>query len=296
MAAVMSPDRDQAQPAPSIETRIRAGNSVALVDFEELRRHRDLLSMLVWKEFATKYKQTVLGPIWFMIQPVLPALLFTVVFGQVAGMSTEGVPAFVFFLCNQVAWGYFSTNFFSVSNTLVVNLSLFNKVYFPRLLVPISALISNLLTLVIQLALLAATVAWTYFRNPATTHIQTSWQIVLFPLVLMLLAAMALGFGLWMAALTAKYRDLQQVSALLVQVWMYGSAVMYPLSQIHGKFRFWIALNPATFAIEAARRCLIGVGTVSWREGAWSVGLTLLALWSGLRVFNRAAQTFVDVA
>ena len=294
----MSPDpaREQPTPGPVIETRIRAGNAVALVDFDELRRHRDLLSMLVWKEFATKYKQTILGPIWFLIQPVLPALVFTVIFGQVAGMSTEGVPAFVFFLCNQVAWGYFSTNFLSVSNTLVTNLGIFSKVYFPRLVVPVSALVSNLLTLVIQLGLLAATIGLTYYRNPGTTHIHTSWEIALFPLVVLLLAAMALGFGLWIAALTAKYRDLQQVTALLVQVWMYGSAVMYPLSQMHGKLRLLISLNPATFAIEAARLCLIGVGTVSWVWGAWSVGFTLAALWLGLRVFNRTAQTFVDVA
>ncbi len=280
----------------AVETRIRAGTSVALIDLEELRRHRDLLSMLVWRDFATKYKQTILGPIWFMVQPLLPALLFTVIFGQVAGMSTEGVPAFVFFLCNQVAWNYFATNFSSVSNTLVVNLALFSKVYFPRLLVPISSLISNLITLVIQLTLLAATIGWAYFKDPGGTHLHTSWRIVFFPLVILELGVMAMGFGLWMAALTAKYRDLQQVSALLVQVWMYGSAVMYPLSQMQGKYRTLISLNPATFAIEAARLCLIGVGTISLRDGLWSVGFTLVALWSGLRVFNRTAQTFVDVA
>ncbi len=279
-----------------IETRIRAGSSVALIDFDELRHYRDLLSMLVWRDFATKYKQTVLGPIWFMVQPLLPALVFTFIFGHVAGMSTEGVPAFIFFLCNQVSWNYFATNFTSVSYTLIANLPLFSKVYFPRLLVPISALISNLITLVIQLALLAATIAWAFFKNPGGSHPHTSWAIVFFPLVVLQLGAMALGFGLWMAALTAKYRDFQQVSALLIQVWMYGSAVMYPLSQLQGKYRMLLSLNPATFAIEAARICLIGVGTISWPVGAWSIGFTLIALWSGLRLFNRTAQTFVDVA
>jgi homopolymeric O-antigen transport system permease protein len=298
MAAVMSPDRTPDRPTapPPIETRIRANNSVALVDFAELRRHRDLLSMFVWRDFATKYKQTILGPLWFLVQPLLPALVFTVIFGHVAGMSTEGVPAFVFFLCNQVAWGYFATNFSSVSNTLLVNLSLFSKVYFPRLLAPISSLISNLITLVIQLSLLAATVAWAHFRSDGSDNLHLSWTLLLFPLVVVHLAAMALGFGLWMAALTAKYRDLQQVSALIVQVWMYGSAVMYPLSQMTGKYRLLLSANPATFVIEAARVCLIGVGTVTWGTGIWSAGVTLLALWSGLRLFNRTAQTFVDVA
>ncbi len=298
MAAVMSPDETQNRPAapPAIETRIRAGNAVALVNFEELRRHRDLLSMFVWRDFATKYKQTILGPVWFLVQPLLPALVFTLIFGRVAGMSTEGVPAFVFFLCNQVSWGYFATNFSSVSNTLLNNLGLFSKVYFPRLLAPISSLISNLITLGIQLSLLGVTVVWAHFRSAGGENLHISWTLLLFPLVVVHLAAMALGFGLWMAALTAKYRDLQQVSALIVQVWMYGSAVMYPLSQMSGKYRLLISVNPATFVIEAARLCLIGVGTISWGAGAWSVGLTLAALWSGLRLFNRTAQTFVDVA
>jgi lipopolysaccharide transport system permease protein len=279
-----------------IETRIRPDSATALVDFAELRRYRDLLSMFVWRDFATKYKQTILGPIWFLVQPLLPALLFTVIFAQVAGMSTDGVPAFVFFLCNQVAWGYLSTNFGAISGALINNLSVFNKVYFPRLLVPISSLVSNLITLAIQLLLLAVAFAYARFRVPGGDSLHVTWALLFFPLIVLQLGAIALAFGLWMAAATAKYRDLQQVSAVLLQVWMYGSAVMFPLSRMPGKYRLVISANPATFAIEAARRSLIGVGTVSWPAGLWSVGFTLVMLVIGLRLFNRTAQTFVDVA
>lgn len=279
-----------------IETRIRPGSAVALIDFAEIRRYRDLLSMLVWRDFATKYKQTILGPIWFLVQPVLPSIVFTVIFAQVAGMSTDGVPAFVFFLCNQVTWGYFATNFTAISNSLLNNLNLFNKVYFPRLLVPVSSLVSNLLTMGIQLLLLAAAFAYAKFRVPGGEHLHVSWTLSLLPLIVLDLAAMALGFGLWMAALTAKYRDLQQVITVLLQVWMYGSAVMFPLSQMPEKYRVLLALNPATFVMEAARLSLLGVGTVSWGAGLWSVGFTVIVLLSGLRLFNRTAQTFVDVA
>jgi lipopolysaccharide transport system permease protein len=279
-----------------VETRIRPGSAVALIDFAEMRRYRDLLSMLVWRDFATKYKQTILGPIWFLVQPLLPALVFTVIFAQVAGMSTDGVPAFVFFLCNQVTWGYFATTFTAISNSLLTNLSLFNKVYFPRLLVPISSLISNLLTLGIQLLLLGVAFVYARLKVPGGEHLHVTWNLLYLPLIVVLLAAMSLGFGLWLAALTAKYRDLQQVITVLLQVWMYGSAVMFPLSRIPDKYRLLISANPATFAIEAARVSLLGVGTVSWGTGLWSVGLTLVVLLTGLRLFNRAAQTFVDVA
>jgi lipopolysaccharide transport system permease protein len=279
-----------------IETRIRPGRSIALIDLGELRRYRDLLSMFVWRDFATKYKQTILGPIWFLVQPLLPTLLFTVIFAQVGGMSTEGVPAFVFFLCNQVAWGYLATNFSAISGSLISNLNVFNKVYFPRLLVPISSLVSNLITLVIQLVLLAAAFVYARYTLPGGENLHVTWALLLFPLIVLHLGAIALAFGLWMAAATAKYRDLQQVSAVLLQVWMYGSAVMFPLSRMPGKYRVIASSNPATFAVEAARRSLIGVGTVSWPAGLWSVGFTLIMLVIGLRLFNRTAQTFVDVA
>ena len=278
------------------EIRIRPAKALALIDFAELRRYRDLLSMLVWRDFATKYKQTILGPVWFLLQPLLPTVVFTIIFGHVAGMSTDGVPGFLFFLCNQIAWGYFATNFTAISTSLITNLNLFSKVYFPRLIVPISSVVSNLITLAIQLGLFAAVYLYVRLGTTSGSRLQITPAILLFPLIVLQLAAMAMGFGLWMAALTAKYRDLQQISVVLLQVWMYGSAVMFPLSQMPQNYRTLLSINPATFLMEASRVSLLGVGTVSWPAGVWSVGLTLVMLLSGLRLFNRSAQTFVDVA
>jgi len=279
-----------------MEIRIRPNKRLALVDVGELWRYRDLLSLLVWRDFATKYKQTVLGPIWFILQPLLPALVFTLVFGQVAGMSTDGIPRFVFFLCNQVAWGYFAATFNTTSGSLLANLHVFSKVYFPRLVVPIAAMVSNLLTLGIQLGLFFVVFLYYRFFKPEGATLHLTWTIVFLPLVVLHLAAMSMGFGLWMAALTAKYRDLQQISAVLLQIWMYGSAVMFPLSQMPAKYQALLSVNPATFAIEAARFALLGRATLSWQAAAWSVGLTLVALIGGLRLFNRTARTFVDIA
>jgi len=279
-----------------MEIRIRPNKALALVDVGELWGYRDLLSILVWRDFATRYKQTLLGPLWFLIQPILPALVFTVVFGQVAGMSTDGVPRFLFFLCNQVAWGYFSGNFNAISTSLLSNLNVFSKVYFPRLVVPLASAVSNLVTLGIQLGLFFVFFLYYRFGKPEGASLHLSGTIFWLPLVVVLLAAMAMGFGLCMSALTAKYRDLQQVSAVLLQVWMYGSAVMYPLSQMPQKYRQLFSINPATFAIEASRYCLLGRATLSWTAGLWSVGLTLAVLLVGLRMFNQTARTFVDIA
>lgn len=279
-----------------METRIQPNKAVALVDFGELWRYRDLLSMLVWRDFATKYKQTILGPIWFLVQPLLPAIVFTIVFGQVAGMSTDGVPRFLFFLCNQVAWGYFATNFSTISTSLLGNLNVFSKVYFPRLVVPISVLLSNLISFGIQLGLFAGVYVYYRFATPSGRALHASVAILLLPFVVLHLAAMAMGFGLWMAALTAKYRDLQQLSVVLIQVWMYGSAVMFPISQMPAKYQTLLSLNPVTFAMESARVCLLGTGTVSWQAAAWSLALTVVVLLGGLRLFNRTARTFVDIA
>jgi lipopolysaccharide transport system permease protein len=279
-----------------MEIRIRPNKSLALVDFGELWGYRVLLSILVWRDFATRYKQTLLGPIWFLIQPILPALVFTVVFGQVAGMSTDGVPRFLFFLCNQVVWGYFSGNFTAISGSLLTNLNVFSKVYFPRLVVPLASVLSNLVTLGIQLGLFFVFCLYYRVAKPEAAAPQLSWAIIVLPLVVLHLAVMAMGFGLCMAALTAKYRDLQQISVVLLQVWMYGSAVMYPLSQMPQKYREIFSVNPATFAIESARFCLLGRATLSWQAGAWSIGVTLAMLLIGLRLFNQTARTFVDIA
>ena len=279
-----------------IELRIRPDKALSLVDFGELWRYRDLLSMLVWRDFAIKYKQTVLGPVWFLLQPLLPALVFTLIFGRVAHMSTDGSPGFLFFLCNQIIWGCFSTNFSSIGTALMTNMNIFSKVYFPRLIVPLSSLVSSLVTLAIQLGLFAGFYLYYKFRTPEGSQLHLSPALLYLPFIILYLGTMSLGFGLWMAALTAKYRDLQQLTAVIIQLWMFGSAVIFPLSQISPAHQTLFSINPVIFATEAARYCLLGHGTLSWGAGLWSVGVTALVLLTGLWNFNRTARTYVDIA
>jgi len=279
-----------------IELRIRPNKALALVDFGELWRYRDLLSMLVWRDFAVKYKQTILGPVWFLLQPLLPALVFTLVFSKLAGMPTDGLPPVLFNLCNQIIWIYFSTNFTSIGNSLLTNMNIFSKVYFPRLIVPLSSLVSSLVSLAIQIGLFAGFYLYYKLFTPAGGHIHLSPAIFFMPFIILYLGAMSMGFGLWMAALTAKYRDLQQITPIIIQLWMYGSAVIFPLSKIPLKYQDYVSLNPVTFATEAARYCLLGQGTLSWGAGLWSVGITAVVLLGGLWNFNRTARTYVDIA
>ena len=280
----------------TIEVRIRPNSSLTLVDFPELWHHRDLISILVWRDFSVRYKQTILGPIWFLLQPLLPTVVFTIVFGGIAKMPTAGIPTVLFFLCNQIIWGFFAASYTSTAGSLLGNLTLFTKVYLPRLVIPLASLISNAITILVQLGLFVA--AWLWFRYGAAepAALQLTPRILWLPLLLALAATQGLGFGLWMASLTAKYRDLQQLSAIILQLWMYASAVIFPLSHVPEKYRELASLNPITFLIEAFRYSLLGVGTVSLRTGIYSVGLSLLVLLGGLYVFNRTARTFVDIA
>jgi lipopolysaccharide transport system permease protein len=279
-----------------IEIHIRPHAELGRDTVEEMWRYHDLFSMLVWRDLAVRYKQTVLGPIWFLIQPLLPTLVFTVVFGRIARMSTEGAPGFLFFLTNQIAWNYFATNFTSASGCLHANLNLFTKVYFPRLIVPVASIASNSAAVVIQLGFFF--VAWWSYRAGGIggAHLVLTPLILWTPLVLLLVAAQGLGFGLWMAALTAKYRDLQHLVPVITQLWMYGSCVVFPLSQVPPQYQRILSLNPVTFVSEAFRRCLLGVGTVTWPLGLYSVGVTFAVLASGIYIYHGAARSFVDVA
>ena len=279
-----------------IEIRIQPKSDLALVDFRELWRYRDLISMFVWRDFSVKYKQTLLGPIWFLLQPLLPTIVFTLIFGKLAGMSTDGLPQFLFFLCGQIAWGYFSANYSSTATCLLANMNLFTKVYLPRLVVPIASLASNAISIGIQLGLFVVAWCWFKFGTKEGAGLQLSPALLCLPLLFLLAAAQGLGFGLWMAAFTAKYRDLQQLSAVIIQLWMYGSAVIFPLSQVPEKYQALVSLNPVTFLVEAFRMSLLGVGTISWGAGIYSVGITALVVISGLYVFNKTARTFVDIA
>jgi lipopolysaccharide transport system permease protein len=259
-----------------------------------LWQYRDLLSLLVRRDFVAKYSQTVLGPLWFIVQPVVMTLVFTVIFGRLAGLSTDGLPPVLFYLCGQLGWNYFAQTFSSNSATFVTNAGLFSKVYFPRLIVPVAALVSNLIAFAIQFATFACFFLYFKYRLDAGGF-TSDWRVVLLPLLVVQTALLSLGASLLMSALTAKYRDLTHLSALLLQIWMYATPVIYPLSKFPEKWRWIAALNPMTPIVEAYRLLLLGVGTVEAGYLALSVVTTAAVLLAGLLLFGRMEKTFVDV-
>jgi len=275
------------------EITLRPNTGWLQLELKEIWQYRDLLSLLVWRDFVAKYKQTILGPLWFIIQPLMMSVVFTVVFGNVAKLSTDGLPKMLFYLCGQLGWNYFAQNFNASSATLVNNAGLFSKVYFPRLVVPLSTLISNLLTFFIQAAtFLAFYVYYKYFLQ--TGGFGMDWRVIFLPLLVLQSAALSLGLGLFMSALTAKYRDLVHLSPLLIQLWMYATPVIIPLSEFPEKWRWVVALNPMTSIVESFRLMLLGTGTVQPLYLALSVGFTVLILAAGVLLFGKVEKTFVD--
>jgi len=274
------------------ELRIRPSRGWLQLDLAEVWRYRDLLGMLVRRDFIAKYKQTILGPAWFVLQPLLMTLAFTVVFGHVAGIPTDGVPAPLFYLAGLVGWNFFAQTFQSTSSTLVANAALLGKVYFPRLIVPLAAAISNFLALGLQLATLAVFWLWYRWFTPATIALDAS--VAALPLVLLQIAALSLGLGLWLSALTTKYRDFTFLTGFIVQLWLYATPVIYPLSQVPERWRWVAVLNPMTMPVESIRAVVLGAGTVRPEFVAASVVLTFVLFVSGVLVFSRVEKTFVD--
>jgi len=264
------------------------------LNLADIWRYRDLLFLLVHRDFVAKYKQTILGPAWFILQPLLTTVVFTIIFGEVAKIPTDGLPPILFYLTGLLGWNYFAQTFQSTSGTLVANSGLLGKAYFPRLVVPLSAVISNFFAFALQLATLLA--VWVYFQlfTGAGGQFGFSVGIVWFPLVLVQVAALSLGAGLWLSALTAKYRDLAYLSGFMIQIWMYATPVIYPLSQIPEKWRWVAALNPMTMPVEAIRVMFLGQGTIVIAYLAMSVATTIVLLVSGVLIFNKVEKTFVD--
>jgi lipopolysaccharide transport system permease protein len=281
-------------PAPSdYELVIRPTRGWFQLGLGELWHYRDLLLILVQRDFSAKYKQTILGPAWFVLQPLLTTVVFTIIFGQIAKIPTDGLPPVLFYMASLVAWNYFAQTFQTTSTTLVANANLFGKVYFPRLIVPLSAVISNLIAFAIQLGTFLC--LWLYYKLfTAASGFAISSTIVFFPLLLLQLAALSLGAGLWMTSLTVKYRDFVHLSVFLIQLWMYATPVIYPFSQIPGRWQWVAALNPMAMPAEAMRIMFLGKGTVEPVYLAISAGVTLAILLSGAMLFSRVERTFVD--
>jgi lipopolysaccharide transport system permease protein len=260
----------------------------------DLWRYRDLLLLLVYREFVAKYKQTVLGPAWFILQPLMMTVVFTVIFGNVAKIPTDGVPPVLFYLTGLLGWNYFAQVFQSTSMTLVANAGMFGKVYFPRLVVPLSAVLSNFLAFGLQLATLLC--FWIYFKLFTSTGatFRFSGAIIWLPLLVVQIAALSLGVGLWLSALTAKYRDIGFLTPFVIQMWMYATPVIYPLSRIPQKWRWLAVVNPMTAPVETIKYMFLGQGVVVAAYWAIAVGATLFLLLSGVLVFNKVEKTFVD--
>jgi lipopolysaccharide transport system permease protein len=276
------------------ELDIRPTRGWFTLNLGEVWRYRDLLVLLVHRDFIAKYKQTILGPTWFIMQPLLTTVVFSVIFGEIAKIPTDGLPPILFYLAGLLGWNYFAQTFQSTSGTLINNVGIFGKVYFPRLVVPLSTVISNLFAFALQLATLLA--IWIYFKlfTVAGELFGFSTAIIWLPLVLLQVAALSLGVGLWLSALTAKYRDFVFLSGFIIQIWMYATPVIYPLSQVPEKWRWIAVLNPMTMPIETIRLMLLGQGSVVGAYVLISVAITVLLLFTGVLVFSKVEDTFVD--
>ncbi|MEI7525479.1 MAG: ABC transporter permease [Mariniphaga sp.] len=262
------------------------------INLAELWKYRDLIMLFVRRDFVSKFKQTILGPLWFLIQPLMTTIMFTVVFSNLAHIPTDGLPPMLFYMAGNVAWIYFSTCLTTTSNTFISNAAIFGKVYFPRLSVPISIVISNLIQFGIQFLMLLAFMLYFYLRG---APIAPNKYVVLLPLLIALMALMGLGFGIIISSLTTKYRDLANLVAFGVQLWMYFTPVIYPLSQIPEGYRIYVVANPMTPIVESFRYALLGTGTVTAVQLLYSTLFTLVVLIIGVVMFSRVEKSFMDV-
>lgn len=257
----------------------------------DLWRYRDLVSLFVRRDFVAAYKQTILGPLWYLIQPLLTTLTFTIIFGQVAKLPTDGLPQFLFYMSGTVIWSYFADCLNKTSNTFVSNTHLFGKVYFPRLAVPVSILISNLITFSIQFLFFLVFVAIFALRGSVLNP--NAWML-LTPLLILMMAGLGLGFGIIISSMTTKYRDLKFLVQFGVQLLMYATPVIYPASAIPQRYQWVLQANPMTPIVEAFRYAYLGTGTVHAGQLLYSFGFMLVVVFIGVVIFNRVERTFMD--
>lgn len=259
----------------------------------DIWRYRDLLWMFVRRDFVAVYKQTILGPIWFFIQPLLTTATFTIIFSGVAKLSTDGLPPLLFYLAGTTPWNYFATCLTKTSTTFKDNASLFGKVYFPRLITPLSVIISTLIQFVIQFASLGVALAW-FLWGGHDLRPNVLGIVLGTPLLILMLGGLGLGFGIIISSLTTKYRDLGFLVTFGVQLLMYATPVVYPLSLVPDKYRHWLELNPMTGIVEAFRAIYLGAGAFSWPLLGYSAGVTVVVLLIGIVTYNRVEKTFMD--
>ncbi len=274
------------------DLQITPKDKLLAIDWRELWRYRDMFALFVERNFRTAYKQTILGPLWFIITPVLSVIVYVTVFGGIANIPTDGVPPILFYLLGISVWSYFASCLSATSNSFVTNADIFGKVYFPRIIMPLVAVTTNLLTFAIQLAIFAA---FYIYYVASGTELVIHWQIVLFPFLIVLLALMAVGFGMIFSSMTTKYRDLQIMLNKIISLWVYVTPVIYPLSMVSNeKLHLAMSLNPVTPVMEAIKYSLLGQGQFSWLWLGYSAAFTLMLLICGLMLFNKVQKSFMD--
>lgn len=272
---------------------IKPQNSLLSVNLKEIWRYRDLWMMFVKRDIVTQYKQTILGPLWFFVQPIITTIMYMVVFGGIAGIPTDGIPQPLFYLLGICLWQYFSDCLTKTSNTFISNSNIFGKVYFPRLIVPLSIVTSSFVRLGIQFLLFI--VVYIYYALFTEVSLSPNLYLLLTPILLLILASLSLGFGVLFSSMTTKYRDLTFLLSFFVQLWMYATPIIYPLNTISNeKLRFIMTLNPITPIVETMKFGAFGGGAFSWWSIAYSFGFTALLLIFSVLIFNRVQRTFMD--
>ena len=275
-----------------IYTEIRPKDRLLAIDFKEIWRYRDLFLLFVRRDITTMYKQTVLGPLWWIINPVLSMVVMVAVFGGIVGIPTDGIPAALFYLLGPAVWSYFSACLTATSNSFVTNSNIFGKVYFPRIIMPLVSVTTNLVTFGVQILIFAA--FYIYYLSTGVA-LSPTWIGVLFPILVAMLALTAAGFGMLISSMTTKYRDLQLIFTYFINLWMYVTPVIYPLSMVKNPtLHTLMSLNPVTPIIEAVKYGFLGVGDFSWFWLAYSFVFMLALLAIGIVVFNRTQKSFMD--
>lgn len=277
--------------APNWDLTIEPQSSLFKLNLKDVWRYRDLLWLFVKRDFVSFYKQTILGPLWFFIQPLFTTITFTFIFGNLAGISTDGLPQPLFYMAGITAWNYFSDCLTKTSTVFKDNANIFGKVYFPRLIMPLSIVASNLVRFIVQMLLFLIMIGYYAIQG---ANFNVTWAIALFPFLVLLMALLGLGLGLIITALTTKYRDLAFLITFGVQLLMYATTVIYPLSAAPIKYKYLIELNPMTGIIEAFRYGFLGQGELTWHSLGYSTLITLVSLVLGVMIFNKTEKTFVD--
>ncbi len=279
-------------------TVIKPRTGLFEVNLKEIWDYRDLLTLFVKRTITVQYKQTILGPLWWIIQPALTVLMYMVVFGGIAGIPTDGVPQPLFYLGGICMWQYFSDCLTKTSNTFVSNAGIFGKVYFPRLIMPLSSVVSNLVRFGIQLVLFI--VVYVYYAIIGQAP-NPNWYLMLTPVLVMMMAGLALGFGVIISSMTTKYRDLQVLFSFVIQLWMYATPIVYPLSQVTGKtvlgmdLTTIMCLNPVTPVIEAFKYGALSAGVfIGWGWLSYSFMFMTVLLGLGILIFNKVQKSFMD--